>query len=696
MHPQLTRPIYWNIEFPGIDVLMLLIALGLVAAVGYGLYQRYRLWTSMGKPEVRWDRPWERAMRVLQSAFGQRRILRRAYAGPMHLLIFVGFILLFIGTCLVAIERDIGQKLLGLKPVAFLFGNFYSVFSFVLDLAGVMVIVGCLMALHRRFVQAPSYLKGITGFGRWTMLLLIVSISGFYLEAARIAHSSFVIENGAIVEADSSLEKWSSPVGYALAQLLPSSAVSPRAQHFVMWWGHAFVSFWFIIGFGYSIMRHAFTGTANIFFDRQDSTGTLRLIPDMEEAESFGVTTVNEFNWKTLFDSDVCVSCGRCDQHCPATLTGKPLQPKRIIQSIKKAWEPVAQRMASGEAVTEFPTLVGDFITEDELWSCTSCGACMHQCPVHIEHIPAIVDLRRSLVMMESRFPEEAQGTLVNLENAGNPWGLDNSTRADWAKGLAVPTISENAAPDILVWVGCAGAFDARAKPTTRAFVRLLQAAGVNFSILGSEERCCGDPARRIGHEYLYVSLAQFAVETLNGYGVRKIVTTCPHCFHTIANEYPQLGGMYEVVHHTDYIDELVREGKIPGITSGERLLTAYHDSCYLGRHNNVYESPRNTVQSAGHDLIELKRSRSESFCCGAGGGRMWMEEHLGDKKINIARSEEVLESGAKQVAVACPFCKTMLTDGLKEKGREEIRVRDVAELLAERLPGGASISTED
>jgi Fe-S oxidoreductase len=604
----------------------------------------------------------------------------------MHTLIVVGFGLLFVGTCLVAIERDIGQHLLGAMPVAFLYGGFYSVFSFVLDVAGVMVLAGCVMALYRRLVLKPVYLVGITGFGKWTLFLLVVTITGFYLEAARIAHSAFVVDGHSIAAADSSLEKWASPVGYALAQVLPTTLAQPEIQHFVMWWGHALLSFGFILGFGYSILRHPFTGLANIFFARLESTGTLSLIPNMEEAEAFGVTTVDQYGWKTLFDSDVCVSCGRCDLHCPANITGKPLRPKKIIQSIKKAWEPAAQAIVSGQATPEYAPLVGTFVTEDELWSCTTCGACMAQCPLHIEHIPAILDMRRALVMMESRFPAEAQITLQNLEKAGNPWGLDNHTRADWARDLDVPLIADQPDAEVLLWVGCAGSFDVRARPATRAFATLLKTAGVRFAILGPEETCCGDPVRRIGHEYLYVTLAQMAVDIMNGYGVKRIVTTCPHCFHTLANEYPQLGGQYEVLHHTEYLDELIRSGRLKGIQQTGGVTTAYHDSCYLGRHNGVYEAPRHLVQAAGLELVEMQRCGNESFCCGAGGGRMWMEEHLGHKKVNIERSEEALASGAAQVGVACPFCKTMLRDGLKEMGREDVRVMDVAELLVERM----------
>ncbi len=685
MNPHLTRPVYWNVEY--VEPLIPVAGILLLAALVLGLYRRWRRWSLLGTPEVCWDRPMKRLGRVVRSGFGQKRVSEYAYAGVTHALMFAGFVLLFIGTCLVAIERDIGQILLGFGPVAFLRGSFYTVFSFVLDVAGVMVIVGCGMALFRRYVRKPSYLQGRPAYGIWVVLLLVVSVTGFYVEAARIAHAGFVIRGESIVETEASVEKWASPIGYALATILPSAAVAPRIQHAVTWWLHGLLSFGFILGFAFGAMRHAATGLANIFFAPLDrSSGTLTPIADMEEAESFGVSSVDQFRWKTLFDSDACVSCGRCEIHCPASITGKPLSPRRIVLSINKAWESATGRILAGDSSQQREPIVDRYITSDELWSCTTCGACMHQCPVAIEHVPAIVDLRRSLVMMESRFPEEAQLTLANLETAGNPWGLDNESRADWAKDLNVPTPEKEPDPEVLFWVGCAGSFDARARSTSRALVKILNAAGVRFAILGAEERCCGDPARRIGHEYLYHMLAEMAVQTLNGHGIKKIVAPCPHCFHTLLNEYPQLGGHYEVVHHADYIAELISAGRLQGLSGNGDVSTVYHDSCYLGRHNQVYQGPRDALRSAGLPLVEMPRSGPESFCCGAGGGRMWMEETLGDKSVNIERSEEAIRTCAEQVAVACPFCKTMIADGVKEKGREDLPVRDVAELVADKL----------
>lgn len=685
MNPHVTRPIYWNVEY--VEPLIPLAAILLLGGLVVGLYRRSKRWVLLGSAEVRWDRPMQRLGRIVWSGFGQRRVSEYAYAGVMHALMFIGFVLLLIGTCLVAIERDIGQILLGLTPVAFLKGSFYTVFSFVLDVAGVMVIVGCAMALYRRYVTQPSYLRGRPAYGFWVLFLLVVSATGFYVEAARIAHAGFVIQGNQIVETEASVEKWASPVGYALAAILPRAAVAPPVQHAVSWWLHGLLSFGFILGFAFGAMRHAVTGLANIFFAPLDrSHGTLDPITNMEEADTFGVTSVDQFRWKTLFDGDACVSCGRCEIHCPATITGTPLSPRRIVLSINRAWESATGKVLAGEAIEQHEPIVDNYITPDELWSCTTCGACMQQCPIAIEHIPAIVDLRRSLVMMESRFPEEAQLTLTNLENAGNPWGLDNESRADWARDLNVPTLEEDPHPDVLFWVGCAGSFDARARSTSRALVKILNAAGVRFAILGSEERCCGDPARRIGHEYLYSLLAEMAVQTLNDHAIKKIVTPCPHCFHTLLNEYPQLGGHYEVIHHTDFIAELIAEGRLNGLSGNGDISTVYHDSCYLGRHNAVYESPREAVRSAGLRLVEMPRSGPESFCCGAGGGRMWMEENLGDKSVNVERSEEAIRTGAGQVAVACPFCKTMIADGVKEKGREDLPVLDVAELVADKL----------
>jgi Fe-S oxidoreductase len=687
MNPHLTRPIYWNVEYA--EPFMIPIGILLIGILAYGLYRKYREWQSLGQPEIRWDRPMQRLARIYQTGFGQLRVARRKYAGTTHLLIFIGFALLFVGTCLVALERDIGQQLLGIKPVAFLYGHFYSIFSFTLDIAGVMVIVGCLMALYRRAVLRPKHQGGKPGYLFWTVFLLVVSLTGFYVEGTRIAESAFVIEGEGIVPADPSLERWVSPVGYLVSRILPNAAIAPEVQHAVIWWAHAFLSFAFLFGFAFGVLRHAFTGLANLYFAPFESSGTLKLIPNMDEAEVFGVSTVDQFIWKRLFDSEACVACGRCDQHCPALITGKPLSPKRIMLGIHAAREDaLAAIAAQGKGEVDLKPIVDNYISQDELWSCTTCGACMQQCPVYIEHIPAIVDLRRSLVMMESDFPEEVQITFENLENQGNPWGLDNESRADWGKDLEVPTLAEVPDPEVLFWVGCAGSFDVRAKPTSRALVKILNRAGVKFAILGSEERCCGDPARRVGHEYLYKILAEMAVETLNGYEIKKIVTTCPHCFHTLLNEFPQLGGHYEVLHHTEYINQLLESGrlKLPA-ENGASGSAVYHDSCYLGRHNDVYEDPRALVEKAGLQKVEMPRGGKESFCCGAGGGRMWMEEHLGHKKVNIERSEEAISTGADRVAVACPFCKTMLSDGVKEKNREDLAVLDVAELIAARLP---------
>ena len=688
MNPHLTRPIYWNVEY--IEPFMIPAGVLLIAAIAYGLYRKFQEWKSLGQPDLRWDRPMERLARVFKSGLGQKRIATHAYSGTMHLLIFWGFVLLFIGTCLVAVERDIGQHILGFKPVMFLYGHFYSIFSFVLDIAGVMVIVGCLMGLFRRGIVKPKFLGGKSGYGFWTSFLLVVALTGFYVEGARIAYSAFVVEGDTIVGAASSHERWTSPVGYAVAQILPSSLVRPEVQHAVIWWAswpvvvrsHPGIRVWGPAArghrFGECVLR-AVRAHRDLAADSRH--GERR---DLRGDQCRPVFLEDPVRQRRLRESAAVARC-TVRLRTPANR----FRPRRsCCPSTKRGWMR-SKRFAPGMGTPRSPTtrLSPDTSLRTSLWSCTTCGACMHQCPVHIEHIPAIVDLRRSLVMMESDFPEEVQITFSNLENQGNPWGIDNESRADWGQDLEIPTLAEVPDPEVLFWVGCAGSFDVRAKPTSRALVKILNAAGVKFAILGTEERCCGDPARRVGHEYLYKILAEMMVETLNGYEVKKIVTTCPHCFHTLLNEYPQLGGHYEVVHHTDYIDQLISSGrlKLPG---GNGAGTAvYHDSCYLGRHNDVYEGPRNLVQVAGLKLVEMQRSGSESFCCGAGGGRMWMEEHLGDKKVNIERSEEAIASGAGQVAVACPFCKTMLADGVKEKNREDLKVVDVAELIAARLP---------
>ncbi|TAK64760.1 MAG: (Fe-S)-binding protein, partial [Bacteroidetes bacterium] len=383
-----------------------------------------------------------------------------------------------------------------------------------------------------------------------------------------------------------------------------------------------------------------------------------------------------------------CTECGRCTASCPANITGKPLSPKKIIVDIRHRLMEKAPLLAQSSESNELLNkhLIDNYITEDELWACTSCMACVQECPVQIEHVDSIVDMRRYLVLNESRFPKELQTTFQNLERNFTPWAFSQASRADWAEGLNIPRMSETKDAEILFWVGCAGSYDARYKKVTQSFAKLMQIAGIKFAILGTEEKCNGDPARRAGNEYLAQTLMMENVVTLSNYNVKTIVTTCPHCFNIFKNEYPQLGGNYEVIHHTDFIAGLIESGKIK-LTQEQKSRITYHDSCYLGRYNQVYDSPRETLKTIpGVELVEMNRSRDKGFCCGAGGARMFMEEHIG-KRVNIERTEEALTLKPDVIGTACPFCMTMMTDGVKDKGAtEQVKVKDIAELVLEAM----------
>ena len=407
-----------------------------------------------------------------------------------------------------------------------------------------------------------------------------------------------------------------------------------------------------------------------------------------ENAESFGVGDVEEFTWKQLLDAQTCVECGRCTSQCPANNTGKPLDPRKLMHDLKYALKDrVANKDKPEEEKSEAKELIRGFISTDELWACTTCGACMEACPLYIEHIPAIVDMRRYLTLTEGDFPEELANTYKNLENNYTPWAFSHAARADWAKGLDVTQMKDQSDVEYLFWVGCAGSYDDRYKKVSTAIVNILNEANISFSILGTEEKCNGDTARRLGNEYLADMQIRENIETFKKYKVQKVITGCPHCFNTIKNEYPDFGYETEVVHHSDLIAGLLQSGKIqPGVVPESVKNTTYHDSCYLGRHNDIYESPRESLSSLpGVELTEMQRSKETGFCCGAGGGRMWLEETIGDR-VNENRAKEAIETGAQTVATACPFCMTMMTDGVKAHNSEEVDVKDIAEIVAESL----------
>lgn len=705
------REVFWNAEhFEPFLFLFTFIALVIFA---YGVYRRWLMWSAMGKPEPE-DRKgnWKvRLKNLLVNGILQKKVLEDRYPGIMHALIFFGFLLLFFGAAFDATEVHVAEPL----GLAFLTGKFYLFFSFLMDLAGLAILVGVFMALDRRYLSKPERL-GYRGKPDNTpddaialLLIAAIVITGFFIEALRIA----------VTWQQTPWEVWSF-VGWALASALNGiSEPTARALHKGIWWAHTFVALGFIAYIPYSRLLHMITTPANYYLATLRPTGTIEPIRDFENAESFGVGTIEEFTWKQLFDSDACTRCGRCQDGCPAYLTGKPLSPKKLIQDLKTYWvekapaaiqakkEELRAKIAAGEELDKCTkalawldkvdqamekylppapeatekALVGEVINLDELWACTNCMYCMENCSASIEHVSKIIGMRQYKVLMEADFAPELQLTYRNMENNSNPWGVGSHLRGEWAKDLGIKTLAEDPNVEYLFYVGCAGSFDDRGKKVSVAFAKILQAAGVSFGILGNEEGCCGDSAMRGGNEYLYQTLAQTNIEVMNGYGVKKIITTCPHGYNALKKDYPHFGGNYEVYHHTEFIAKLIAERKIKLKKSVADYVT-YHDSCFLGRYNDIYEEPRKVLKALpGLQLLEMERNMGKSFCCGAGGARMWMEEH-GDR-INDARAKQAIETGAQTIAVGCPFCLTMMSDGLKTHGKEEVmNALDIAEIV--------------
>jgi len=669
---EITREIFWNV---GTWTRWPVYALGLIVIIifVFGLIKRIRLW-RIGKPENRYDQILKRIGSVLSFGFFHKRILKEPYPGITHLFLFWGFLILLLGTILIFIQEDITLLLFG---KTFIQGNFYLAFSFILDLFGLLAVIGVILLAFRRYVLKPDRLDNKPEDIITLTLVFLVLVTGFFNEGIRIA----------ITRPD--FERYSF-VGWEMSKLFASSEESGsslRTLHATFWWVHLFLAFGFIGYVAYSRLLHLITSPLNQFFRSFLPSGEVRPIPDIENQETFGVAKLQEFTWKQLLDADACTRCGRCQDNCPAYLSEKPLSPKKLIQDLKNHLTASAKNLGEGEKEGEQPSpIAGNVISEDELWACTTCGACQQACPVFIEVIDKAVDLRRYLVLMESKFSPEVKLFFKNMETNYNPWTIGFSTRGDWAKDLNLKTISEKGGVEYLLFVGCAGSFDERNKRVTRSLVALLQKAEVNFGILGTEEMCCGETARRMGNEYLAQILMQQNIELFSKYGIKKIITLCPHCFNTFKNEYHQFGGNYEVFHHTEFLWNLSKQGRLKFNTSVE-MTVAYHDSCYLGRHNDIYDAPRKLLRSIKDtNLVEIERNREKSFCCGAGGGRMWMEETIGTR-ISHMRVDQVASTNASVVATACPYCLTMLGDGIKEKGLENMMtVFDLVELLEKAM----------
>ncbi len=635
---------------------------------------------KLGKDENRFDRPWARFRYALGRVLLQRCVLKNVTktdrSGLGHSLIFYGFCL-FVISYVFHIAEGFHPSL---SPA--LFGPaFNNIFSFLVDIAGLMVICALVWAGLRRYIAKPSRLESTKSRDALIILLAIFLLM--------ILH--FSLEGFRVLAAGKPLAQWAF-FGRAFSKLFMNMGLEGSAHTLfpVLWFSHIIV----ILGFGvyilYSKHLHILAAHPNLYFRSTFPKGVLQPITNMEEAETFGASKITDFSWKHLLDLYACTECGHCNANCPAAISEKPLSPKNMIAALKQNLLATAkdrfERTEGAENPGQQPT-IQEAVTEEALWDCTNCMACMEVCPVGIEHIDKIVDMRRHLVLMESKFPSEVVPAFRGMERNSNPWNMGSATRADYAKKLGVEILSEgNGDVDILYYLGCAASFDGRAQKVFAAMVKILRAAGIHFGILGTEEGCCGDSARRIGNEYLYQMMAKANIEAFKQYRFNRILVTCPHGYNTMKKEYPQFGGEFDVIHHTEFILDLIRNEKIRLNGDIGRTIT-YHDSCFLGRYNSIYDAPRQVLQSIPNtNLVEMDRNRRLAFCCGAGGGRMWMERVRG-QRVYALRTEQALAKNPDLIATACPFCMTHFEDGLVfHDVVEKFKVRDIAELVVDHL----------
>ncbi|MDH5372204.1 MAG: heterodisulfide reductase-related iron-sulfur binding cluster, partial [Acidimicrobiia bacterium] len=607
--PEIGREIFGNI--PGPMQAAFYVGVGAFLALTFYLFaERSRSW-QRGADESRVGM-WGERFRNMTSGLAMRTLLRDRAAGLMHALIYYGFLLLFLGTVTLEIDHLLPESL------KFLHGNFYKIYSAVLDAAAIALIVGVVWAIVRRYGQAPWRLRSKTkAEDAWILTVLgLIGLTGVLTEAARIA-----------VDGRPDFETWSF-VGYPMSSLFSSFA---DGWHQIFWIVHVLTFVWFLVILPTTKLRHMVTSPANMFLaPRERPKGAMKALPNLMEAtdiESIGASVITDLTWKQIFDTDACTVCGRCTSVCPANTTGKPLDPREMVMKVGEVAASTAPgRISTPVSVDAEITISADDlfgrITSEELWSCTTCRACDEICPVNIEILDKILDMRRYKALMEADFPSELGKAFVALENQGNPWGLSQQNRMDWVKDLdfEVKVLGDDGvdSADYLYWVGCAGSFDDRNVEVTKATARLLHEAGIDFAILGPKESCTGDPARRSGNEYLFQQLALSNIETLNDLGVEKVITQCPHCFNSLANDYPQLGGDYQVVHHSQLLMELVDAGSLdPAAATGKEPQITFHDPCYLGRHNDVYVAPREVVAASGSSLIEMDRNGTNAMCCG-------------------------------------------------------------------------------
>jgi len=684
-------------------VIFLLLLVAALAYFGRTIYRRFTILTKAQAVDRFASVP-ERIRAVLVYAFGQRKFIQKeqppgksdTVAGWMHFFIFWGFTILAVQVINMFARGFVDEFTLPGFSLSLLGGPYLLM----KDIMQVAVLIAVGVAFYRWLVAHTPRLYGfapaedrIRGHSHWEALLILgfialIMIGGFLYDGGRLVFLHHV-------QGERAWQPFTAIVAGILAVGGPGFA---EFMSDAGWWVHNIVILVFLNFLPVAKHFHVITSLPNVYLKKLEPVGSLSK-QDLENATTFGTSYINQFTWKQILDMYTCTECGRCSSHCPATMSNKSLAPRQLLLNLRDYLyehedEYLQMQPAGGngdaaaEPVTVGQNLVGDesVIHDDVLWACTTCRACEEACPVLIEYVDKIVDMRRHLVQEEARFPTELTRTFKAMETQSNPWGVDAGLRADWAEGLDVPTMADKPDAEYLYFVGCAGAFDDRNKKTSQALAKILKKAGVDFAILGVEEPCNGETARRIGNEYLFQTMAQMCIEIFDNYKVKKIITNCPHCYNTFKNDYPQFGGNYEVIHATELVARLIAQGKIRLKSNGAQAIT-YHDSCYLGRYNDIVDEPRNVLQSlSGTTLREMERSRRFGMCCGAGGGRMWMEEEP-TQRVNTRRVDQALETNPDVIAVACPFCMTMVDDGLKAKGLEEkIRALDVMELVAANM----------